>query len=81
MLTGGQVVVGKGQVYLRQVGRQWVVSPGQRQALTVEHLEDFADMAGLEFLLIDEKTVLREFKKELRWNEIYYHLANGLSNS
>jgi L-arabinose isomerase len=47
-------------------------------ALTAEHLEDFADMAGVEFLLIDEDTDLSEFKKELRWNEIYYHLAKGL---
>src|SRR5258707_3182279 len=41
-------------------------------ALSVEHLEDFAEMAGIEFLLIDEHTQLREFKKELRWNDIAY---------
>ena len=35
-------------------------------------------MAGLEFLVIGSGTTLCEFKKELRWNEIYYHLANGL---
>jgi L-arabinose isomerase len=35
-------------------------------------------MAGLEFLLIDEKTRLEDFKKELRWNDLYYLLANGL---
>ena len=42
-----------------------------------EHLEDFADMAGIEFLLIDRDTRLSEFKKELRWNEAYYLLAKG----
>jgi L-arabinose isomerase len=47
-------------------------------AVTVEHLEDFAEMAGIEFLLIDEKTELREFKKELRWNDLYYHLNQGI---
>ena len=47
-------------------------------SLTPEHLEDFAEMAGIEFLLIDEKTDLREFKKELRWNDLYYHLAKGI---
>jgi len=41
-------------------------------------LEDFADMAGLEFLLIGNDTQLAEFKKEIRWNQVYYHLANGL---
>ncbi len=35
-------------------------------------------MAGMEFLLIDEGTTVREFRKELRWNDLYYHLAKGL---
>jgi L-arabinose isomerase len=34
-------------------------------------------MAGIEFLLIGRDTKLSEFKKELRWNEAYYLLANG----
>jgi L-arabinose isomerase len=42
------------------------------QAITAEHLEDFAEMAGLEFLLIGRDTKLSDFKKELRWNEMYY---------
>jgi L-arabinose isomerase len=29
-------------------------------------------------VLIDETTEIRELKKELRWNEAYYHLARGL---
>jgi L-arabinose isomerase len=41
-------------------------------ALTVEHLEDFAGMAGIEFLLIDSDTRLREFRNEIRWNEAAY---------
>jgi len=61
----------------------WILAGGAHHtafslALTVEHLEDFAEMAGIEFLLIDEKTELMEFKKELRWNDLYYHLAKGL---
>jgi L-arabinose isomerase len=35
-------------------------------------------MAGTEFLLIDENTRLEEFKKELRWNDLYYHTVNRL---
>jgi L-arabinose isomerase len=35
-------------------------------------------MADIEFLLIDENTTITEIKKELRWNEVYYMLANGL---
>jgi len=50
---------------------------GFSQAVTTEHLADFATMAGMEFLLINDKTDLREFRKELRWNEVYYGLARG----
>jgi L-arabinose isomerase len=32
----------------------------------------------VEFVVIDKNTDLTAFKKELRWNEIYYMLANGL---
>ncbi len=61
----------------------WIYAGGAHHtgfslALTAEHLEDFAEIAGIEFLLIDENTRLRDFKKELRWNEIYYHLSQPL---
>ena len=48
---------------------------GFSQVLTAEHLSDFAEMAGIETLLIDAETQLRQFKSELRWNEAYYLLA------
>ncbi len=48
------------------------------QALSVEHLQDFADIAGVELLTIDERTRVSDFKKELRWNQAYYHLAGGV---
>ena len=50
---------------------------GFSQAVTTEMLEDFAEMADIEFLIIDGKTVLRDFKKELRCNEISYALRDG----
>ena len=46
-------------------------------AVGPEHLQDFADMAGVEFVLIDEQTRLAEIQKELRWNEAYYLMAKG----
>jgi L-arabinose isomerase len=49
---------------------------GFSQALTTEHLADFADIAGIEFLTIDSGTNLRRFRDELRWNEAAY-LLNG----
>jgi L-arabinose isomerase len=61
----------------------WIYAGGAHHtgfslALTPEHLEDFAAMAGMEFLLIDRDTRLRDFRKELRWNDMYYALAKGL---
>jgi len=61
----------------------WILAGGAHhtgfsRALKVEHLEDFAEIAGIEFLLIDENTTIRDFKKEIRANEVYYHLAQGL---
>jgi L-arabinose isomerase len=41
-------------------------------------MEDLAEVAGVELVVIDAKTELRDFKRDLRQNEIYYHLAPGL---
>ncbi len=51
---------------------------GFSYAVTAKHLEDFADMAGIEYVLIDAKTDLAQFRKELRWNAAYWHLAAGV---
>lgn len=47
-------------------------------AVTAEHLWNFAEMAGVEFLLMDENTRVEEFKDKLRWNNLYYHLNRAL---
>jgi L-arabinose isomerase len=47
-------------------------------AVTKEHLEDFSEIAGIEYLLIDKDTSIASLKKELRWNDLYYHLAKGI---
>jgi L-arabinose isomerase len=51
---------------------------GYTNALAVEHIEDFAGIAGVEMITIGADTRLRELKQELRWNEVYYHLAQGI---
>lgn len=51
---------------------------GFSQAITTDHLRDFAAMAGIEVLVIDENTDINNFKNELRWNDLYYHLAKGI---
>ncbi|GAA3978303.1 L-arabinose isomerase [Mucilaginibacter dorajii] len=42
------------------------------QNLTAEHLQDFADMAGIEFLRIGKDTTIPQFRNEIMWNEVAY---------
>jgi len=68
---------------LKVAAAAWILAGGAHhagysQAITARHLEDFAGMAGIEFLMIDAKTDLAQFKTELRWNAAYYHLAGGV---
>jgi L-arabinose isomerase len=61
----------------------WILGGGAHHtafsmALNTEYMEDFAEMAGIEMVVIGKNTTIPEFKKELRWNEMYYMLANGL---
>lgn len=35
-------------------------------------------MAGVELLVIDADTTVRDFQRELRGNQVYYRLAQGL---
>jgi L-arabinose isomerase len=53
---------------------------GYSYCVTAEHMEDLAEIANVELVVIDAKTELRAFKQDLRHNEIYYHLAPGLGN-
>ena len=47
-------------------------------AVGIEVFRDFAEMAGVELLVIDDSTTLGEFQKQVRWNQAYYRLAQGL---
>lgn len=40
--------------------------------------EMFADIARMELLVIDEETTTRGFTGEVRWNQAYFRLAEGL---
>jgi len=46
-------------------------------ALDTEAIVDFATIAGVELLRIDERTTIRDFRNELNWNQAYYRLAQG----
>ncbi len=50
---------------------------GFSYAVTTEMLEDFAAIAGIELVVIDRDTKLRQFKQELLWNDCAYGLKSG----
>ena len=55
----------------------WIYAGGAHhtcysQNLTSEHLQDFAEIAGIECVLINKNTNLHQLKNELRWGEVYY---------
>ncbi|MDP9844023.1 L-arabinose isomerase [Streptosporangium lutulentum] len=67
---------------LRTSTEAWLTAGGPHHtvlsaAVGVEELADLADMVGVELLVIDADTKIREFAKEIRWNQAYYRLAQG----
>jgi L-arabinose isomerase len=62
---------------LKIAAAAWIYAGGAHhtgfsQALTMEHLEDFAEIAGVELIRIDEETRIDEFRRMLRWEEAAY---------
>ncbi len=62
----------------------WILAGGAHHtgysySVTTEMLEDFATIAGIELAVINADTRLAEFKQTLRNNEVYYHLAQGIT--
>jgi len=47
-------------------------------AVGIEVFHDFAEIARTELLVIDKTTTQRDFTREVRWNQSYYRLAQGL---
>jgi L-arabinose isomerase len=69
---------------LKIAAAAWIYAGGAHHtsfgySVTSEHLKDFAEMAGVEFLLVDENTCVDEFKEKLRWNDLYFQLNGALS--
>ena len=61
----------------------WIYAGGAHHtvysyALTTQQFRDFAEIAGIEIVVIDADTKLENFRNELRWNELYYHLGQGI---
>ncbi len=68
---------------LKTAAAAWIYAGGAHHtgfsySVSPENLRDLADMANMEILVIDEDTKIEAFRKELRWNDLYYQLSGGL---
>lgn len=59
----------------------WIFSGGAHHSclsysVSVEQMEDLCEIIGMELVVIDSNTEIRNLKRELRNNEIYYKLKN-----
>jgi len=62
----------------------WILAGGTHHScfsydISPEYWEDYAEIAGIEMLHINERTTIESFKRELRINEIYYMLNKALT--
>ena len=64
---------------LQTSAEAWLLAGGAHhtvysQAISTAFMEDFAEMLGVEMLVIDGDTQLRDFKHQIQSNEVFYHL-------
>ncbi|NLI61674.1 MAG: L-arabinose isomerase [Clostridiales bacterium] len=64
---------------LKTSAEAWILAGGAHHtvmsySLTAEHMRDFAEMVGLEFVHINKDTDITELKKELMWNDMMWKL-------
>lgn len=67
----------------RTSAEAWLTAGGAHHtvlstAVGIEVFEDFAEIARTELLVIDESTTRRGFREQVRWNQAYWRLAQGL---
>jgi L-arabinose isomerase len=64
---------------LVDAAESWIICGGAHHsvystALTAEYFRDWAQMCGIEFILIGRGTKPDNLQNELRWNEAYWRL-------
>lgn len=69
----------KAQPSLATASEAWILGGGAHhtvfsQALDVDDMRLYAEMHGIEVMVIDNDTTLPAFKDALRWNDVYYRL-------
>ena len=64
---------------LKTAAHAWILAGGTHHtafsfALTREYFEDYAEIAGIELLLIDHTTSIPDFKNQIKLNDVYWML-------
>ena len=67
------------QPSLKVAAAAWIYAGGAHhtsfsQSLQMQHMEDFAEIAGIELIRIDSDTNLHELRRELGWSDAAYKL-------
>lgn len=75
--------VWKPEPSLETSAEAWMLAGGSHHtvltnAVSAETIEDFARIAKVELVAIDDQTEMRAFKKELQWSAAYHRLAERL---
>ena len=65
---------------LQTSAEAWIYAGGAHHSvlsytLTAEHMRDFAEIMGIEFIHINKDTEINSFKKELFYNDVAYKLG------
>ena len=65
---------------LQTSAEAWIYAGGAHHSvlsytLTADHMRDFAEIMGIEFIHINKDTEINEFKKELFYNDVAYKLG------
>ena len=68
---------------LKTSAKAWIMAGGAHHtsfstSVDRRHMEDFASMLGIEVVNIDKDTKLNQLEKEMKWNELYFHLSKGI---
>lgn len=62
---------------LKDAAEAWILAGGAHHTafsfdITVEHMMDWAEMAGIECLVINKDMNMMSFRNELRWNDVIW---------
>lgn len=73
-------VLWKPQPSLKDAAESWIYAGGAHHTcfsfkVTAEQLADWAEMAGVECVLINKDSTVQSVRNELRWNDLHYRLT------